>query len=160
MDSANRAVDDIRKIGKMFKGLIDLSGELEKIGSLELLANETKARHSKTKSDESSLVKAIEKAKAELTSIEKENAENKKTAQASASAIVSDAKEKAESIINAAGVDADEIVSSAKKQAEELADTISESKKTLVSLGSQIQSKEAKVAELEGKLAEIRNRLG
>lgn len=66
MKNADRAADDIKRIANMFKGLIDLSTELEQIGSIETHTAELKYQKDQ-------LFTEVESLKSLTDSINKEN---------------------------------------------------------------------------------------
>lgn len=99
------AVDDIRKLGRTLKGLIDFADEIERVGSLENAAKEAEGRLSKYKADE------IEASKGYLEAKAKHDAQ-----QIIVDEMLNEAKEKSDEIIKAASEKAAAIVSDAQSR--------------------------------------------
>jgi len=102
------AVDDIKKLGRMLKGLLDFAEEIEKVGSIENAGNEASARLLKLKADEADAHAKF------LAAKEKADAE-----QSIADGLVAEAKEKAEQVLKLAQEKAAEIVGQAHTKAYE-----------------------------------------
>lgn len=160
MADTSRALDDIRKLGRTFKGLIDLSEELERVGSLEKLANESQARIDRMKSEQAGLVTAADKARNEASTHAKNALEAKQTSQDLVNNAKGEAQAAADRIKAVAVQEASQIIEKAKAESEKITADITKAKDSLLSLSSEIRTKEARVSELDAKLAEIRHRIG
>lgn len=103
-----QAVEDIRKLGRSLKGLIEFADEIERVGSIENAAKEAEARLLKYRADEeaASLKYAEAKAKADAQ-------------QAVADEVLSDAKQSADQMLDKASAKAAQIVSDAHTKAYE-----------------------------------------
>jgi len=93
------AVDDIRKLGRTLKGLIDFADEIERVGSLENAAKEAEGRLSKFKADELEASKSYLEAKAKCDSQQSIADEMLAEAQAKCDEMLKAASEKAAALV-------------------------------------------------------------
>lgn len=158
--SKQQAVDDIRKLGRTLKGLIDFADEIERVGSLENAAKEAESRIEKFKKDQ---------AKAEIECL----AAQEKAAEMfeKANGIVPEAEEKAGAIIEKAMAKADEIVSQATTKAfgikaksdadrAEMANDVVNFKEARALMVKEKSELESMISMLKAELADLKKRIG
>lgn len=159
MDAKSRAVEDIRKIGKMFKGLFDFAEELEKVGSLERAANEVQARHDRLVKEEAAAKQSLKEAKYEVSAAKEAAEDLIAKARKAIDASTAGAREDVAKIRAMANEAADKIISDAKDEAIIIRKNTADAKFQLSELIQEIQKRETVLADLKGKIDDIRTRI-
>jgi polyhydroxyalkanoate synthesis regulator phasin len=158
MNTKQKAVEDIKKFGRMYKGFLAVAEDLERLGSLEQAMKEAEGRMALMLDEEKKKAAELEEMGRNLESVKAEGAQILRAANSDASAIVKEAMAKGEELV----VSADAIAAQTKAKAEELyAEAEKEVKamsdKVMV-LDSEITAKEAQLKELEEQIAAIKER--
>lgn len=159
MNTKQQAAEDIRKIGRMLKGFIALGDDLERLGSLENAAQEAESRFNSAKVAEEAASKDLARA---IEDIDK--------AKASASQLVADARLLSDQTVSIGKKTAEEAVAQARKAAEQLVTDAKRLKADIDAVADQrqrqaddlaktIDARQAKLQELETKLAEFRAKI-
>jgi|SRR6266850_3247093 len=159
MESAARAVEDIRKLGKMMKGIIELSSDLEELGSLERLGAELKAQSDRARNEAASLQADLEQSRQALASNEAQCEEDMNKSREFSEQLIAGANVKSKEIIEVATEYANEIVDKAKQEAETIRSGIVQANDMLAMLNTEIENRKSTVADLDARLADIRSKV-
>lgn len=161
MSNAMKAADDLKSIAARFRGIIEIAGVLEKIGSLEQAEREAHSRKESADKAASEAKKKAEVAEQALARYEKEFSDARLLSQQ----IISNAKQDAIGIFEKANAKADEIEQKALqrrsvieneivdriKQSDNLHNTIKEQTKVLESITLRISEARKSVESLFNK---------
>jgi len=160
MNKKFAAVEDIKKLGRYLKGLLEFSEELEKIGSLEQAAHECEARIEKLKQEE-----AVAKASASVAiehneSLFEQAAQKIEEANMKCDQIIAKAQSDADMLVGKAKADAEAMVhgAQAKKAAIEL--EVQNMRGLKAALEVEIQESQAKVEAFKKELSVMKEKLG
>lgn len=148
----NDAVQSIRRIALVVKGLVDLSEVLEQIGAVETAVAESKTRLADARADEAKLLGQLADATAK-----------RDAAQAAADRLVADAQKRAGEIADAAKAAADETITRARisaslavEAARADADALQKSREDAMEhLREEIESATADAASLATEIAHL-----
>ena len=154
-----KAVDDIKKFGRMLEGFMEFSKELEQIASLEQFEKEIEDRIVKLKADESIAISSYESAKAKLEEIEVMADKIIEDAKADAESMKSKAMSEKEEILKNAEADAMLAVNGAHEAASSKGLEIQELEGKILALDKEVKEKEDKLSDLNSKIDTIKARL-
>jgi len=160
MSAKQKAVDDIKKLGRMLKGMIDVAEELEQMGSLEQAHKEAVDRVESFKSVEAKAKCAMSEAEASLAAVCAKASEVEANATATAQAILKDAHEQADGVINSANADATAALKAASIKKGSIELECIAARNELVSVQTKIVGEQAVLDDLRKQLTALRERLG
>lgn len=156
MSAKQRAVEDIRKLGRMFKGLMDVASELEHMGSLEQATSELMAKHHQADAEAKVQVAKLEAAKAEVDAAQKSAIEILEKAEAKAAEVVQSASDRAAKMVVDAEVNSKALVMSAQVRQAGIEEEVKKGIADLKSLGEQIIEKQGVIAELQAQIDQLK----
>lgn len=160
MSAKFKAVEEIKKLGVQFKGLIAFAEELEKVASLEQANQELKNEYEKNKAKHFQAEESLQKALSHIEESEVQAAKNVKESEDSALKIVQDAQALGASIIEDAKSKASEINQAAASHKAKLEQKLSELNNEIEIRSAALKEQDQKFSELESKLNAIREKLG
>ena len=159
-NAKSQAVDDIRKLGRTLKGLMDLAGELEHGASLEQAMMDTKSRVEKLMSEEEVLKAKKLAAEDEIALAEAKAKEIIDYAKSIESGILKEAQDEAALIVKEAHTKAyEKQTSSDVEQAKALAE-LTGIKSDVASLSREKNELEATLMSLKAELEALKKRIG
>jgi len=159
MSAKLKAVDDIKKLGRMLSGIMEVATELEQMGSIEQAMSEAKVRMANLKDEEAKVQARHSQYEIEFEAIKREADEALDEAHANAEIIVQAAQEKAVAICDAAKVEAKELIkASLTEQDKIMADTF-KAKQDLSEVKAELEVKSKDLNELNAQMAAIRQKV-
>ncbi len=159
MSAKLKAVDDIKKLGRMLSGIMEVASELEQMGSIEQAMNEAKVRMANLKDEEAKVQARHSQYEIEFEAIRREADEALDEAHANAEKVVQAAQEKAVAICEAAKVQAKELISAALTEQDKIMADTFQAKQDLSSLKAELDIKSKALAELNAQMAAIRQKV-
>jgi DNA repair exonuclease SbcCD ATPase subunit len=159
MGKFNEASDNIKRLSKQFKGLIEFGEELEKMGSVENHFEEIQVAKTQASKELEKLSGDLEYAKANI-----------EAAKSEAAAMLEDGKAKAEALVKAGEAKAQALLDDAKSsydQCKQMVDdaargfeiTKAQRQEELSQLNDSIAAKERKLAEVHEALEKIKGKI-
>lgn len=155
-----KAIDDIKKFGKMLEGFIEFSKELESVASFEQVAGEIEQRCEFLNKQEVDLKEKIAAAKSSLNAYEQEGLAYVEEGKVKASGILEGAQVKAKDIVDQAQIVADGFLKDASEKKQKLIEEIKDLSQYKDSLESEASAKKVVLDDLESKIAKIKESLG
>lgn len=156
MSAKQKAVEDIKKLARMFKGLIDVSEELEAMGSVEQATLELKAKHAKAEADAKKALEELESANFKVETAMQKASDVEMSAKNTAQLILKEAHDQADGILAAVNADTQSIVMAAQAKRDAIDAEVVKATGELKQLNAQIADKQAVMDELEARLNELK----
>lgn len=160
MNDLKQAADEIRRQALKWEGLLAAAKELDRVGSIEQLAQEAEGRRSIAVAQETeaktrlvNALKALDKAELDAKGIAD-------VAKMSGEAIVAKARMDADAIKAEAKKAAESIVTAAQSVEMNLSASIQDKRKLLADLGKEVSEKEAKLTALKLEMKALAGKLG
>lgn len=156
MSKFTEASDNIKRLGKMFKGLMEFSEELERLGSIDNHFEEIKAQKDAGEKELEQLKRDVEFQKGNLECAKVEAADLVKQGEATAKMLVDQAQVKCDALLE----EADKNYKGCKQAACELKEksevAYAQASEKLALLNSEIAEKEVKLADVKRALEQIK----
>jgi len=156
MGKFNEASDNIKKLSKIFKGLIDFGEELEKVGAIENHCEEIKAVKAQSEKELEQVKRDLEFEKGNLECVKSEAVQLIEGGKATAKMLVDEAQAKCDALLE----EADKNYKGCKQAARELKEksevAYAQANDKLAALNAEIAEKEAKLADVKRALEQIK----
>ncbi len=156
MNDKQKAVEDIKKLSRMMKGLIALGDDLETLNSIDQAVSEAKARLAAQQAEEQAVLDRCVQMKAEAEKAVLVAQEVRVKIECDAQKVLSDAKGEAQALVEKAKGEALVIVMEAQKKEKVSLDVVAMLNDQKAALEVQVNEARAKLAELEAKLAALK----
>ncbi len=160
MSAKQKAVEDIKKLGRMFKGMIDAVEELESIGSLDQALAEAMNRVSGYAEIEAKAKTAMKEALHLLDATKAKAQEVEDTAKSVAQSVLKEGHAQADAVLSAARSDALSTIKVAELKKNAFDDEVAQAKVELEKIKQDIVTEQSALNNLRTQLAELRSRLG
>lgn len=159
MSAKLKAVEDIKKLGRMLKGIIDVAEDLESMGSIEQAILESAEQLRKAQTALSQVLLEKGEADSRLDSVNLRAKDIEQQALATAQSILKDAHEQADGILASCKADTQAIVQSSEIAKDRIDAQVASAKAELVGLEAQKIETQKAIDELSAQLKELRARL-
>lgn len=159
MSKFKEASENIKRLSTMFKGLIEISEEMDKVESLENHVAELEQSKEQLLKLNGELQKENSNALDSINENEAKASDTKEKASIEAQNLINEANAKAQSIIDSAKSEAEAMLSLAVKKVETFHNDVDSAADELEKIKSQIVEESAKLQEIQDKLASIKGSL-
>jgi 1,6-anhydro-N-acetylmuramate kinase len=159
MSAKQKAVEDIKKLARQLKGLIDVAEDLEKMGSLEQAMRETAMRMDVYKDEETKALGEKVKAEQALALVHSEALQASESAKESTQKMIQSAGEKAQGLLDAAKEEARILIANALASKEQIEREAFGAKEVLNVIVEDIAKKQAALKDLNTQIEMIRKKV-
>lgn len=156
MSAKGKAIEDIKKLGRFLKGIMDAADDLEKIASIEQATREAEARFADMAEKEKGMSEILANAQAKVDEAKEQAEVAIKAASAKAQMIIAKAENESAAVIASANAKLEEIMVLAKEKQDQANAELRGLKTDIAYAKAEIEEKGAALRELNEQLAAIR----